>query len=353
MRTAKCEQCGTAGPLGTMYYPTRGLDQKLSCKSCAERLLSEAGKQVVDCRAAIDPTVCAMCQTDYGNTELRRAGDLPLCENCRATVYDRPFPGWLRLSFAGLLALLVVALVHSAPYFNAAKALVRGERLVNQKQYAAAGPLLEQTLKVAPAAQKPILLAAKAYLLSGQPVKADRILSLREKYEEGPLTTEVKALYERADRAIGKTREADQLQKEEKWEESAKAMHEAASLYPEMPGLGEAAESLDVAASFEGRNFDRFLELNERRWKREPKSSMAAAGMASALACKYAVTRDASFHSRATEMLEKAGSLAITDQEKLAFNEYAERIRHRLATREILRKEEYDRRFRKQAPQAR
>ena len=73
---------------------------------------------------------------------------------------------------------------------------------------------------------------------------------------------------------------------------------------------------------------------------------MVVAELASALACKYAVTADVSFRDRAVQALEESRSLSKTPEEQKAFKEYSERINHRLTTREIIDKREYDRRFR-------
>lgn len=124
--------------------------------------------------AAVDPTICAHCQADYGQTELPRVADLGFCEACRQIVYNRPFPGWLKLSFAGLLVLLAGALVRGAPYIRAARDLYRAEGLADQNQYAEAMPLLEGALKVAPGSEKAILLAAKTYLLGGSRKKPSK-----------------------------------------------------------------------------------------------------------------------------------------------------------------------------------
>jgi hypothetical protein len=71
--------------------------------------------------------------------------------------------------------------------------------------------------------------------------------------------------------------------------------------------------------------------------------------MASALACKYAVTGDPAFRKQSEDTLAKAELLAQrSSEEKSAFEPLAERIRYRLATREILDTDEYNRRFGKQ-----
>ena len=58
------------------------------------------------------------------------------------------------------------------------------------------------------------------------------------------------------------------------------------------------------------------------------------------------MTGEASFRARTGEMLEKARQLSQGDKEaEKSFQEYAHRIEHRLDTREIIDKKEYDRRF--------
>ena len=84
--------------------------------------------------------------------------------------------------------------------------------------------------------------------------------------------------------------------------------------------------------------------------EKTPDDPAAAGAVASALACKYAVTGDPEFRKQAEQMLDKAQTLAQqSPQSKASFDEYAERIRYRLQTREIIDKEEYDRRFRQKA----
>ena len=67
----------------------------------------------------------------------------------------------------------------------------------------------------------------------------------------------------------------------------------------------------------------------------------------SALACKYAVTGDANLRKQSEDMLKESQERAKSTPEGVKwFEEYAERIHHRLQSREIIDKTEYDRRFR-------
>lgn len=350
MRSARCEQCGASGPLGEMLYLTRGPQQLLYCKTCATQALSEprAQSEKRGVQAAMDPTVCGMCRTDYGSTELASAGGLPVCETCRHTLYNRPFPQWLKLSFVALLLLLAVALAHSGRYFRAARSLTRGERFLKQKQYTAAVPLLEQAVKLVPGAQEPILLAAKAHLLSGELGKANEVLRGRPEYEDNALFKEVNNLYDREAQAAQKMAKAEELDSQGNCEEAVATARQAASLLPEIPALAGVVISFEINAAARRADYDRFLELNEQRLHEHPQSAMAVAGVASALACKYAKSGDSSFKERSAQMLERGRSLAQSaeKEEKDAFAEYSERIEHRLRTRRIIEKDEYDRLFR-------
>jgi hypothetical protein len=129
--------------------------------------------------------------------------------------------------------------------------------------------------------------------------------------------------------------------------EAATLMRQAAEEYPEMSALRDALSEYDAGVAFENRDYDRFLELEEQSFRSLPESSMAAGGVASAFACKYAVTGDPSWKQKTEDMLEKARQLSQkSPEEGKAFDEYAERIRYRLTSRQIIDKPEYDRKFR-------
>lgn len=351
MRQAPCKACGTPVALSSAF----AVDGQIYCEKCADHLVADMPKEQRAGRVGrvIDPTICAVCSQDYGSAELPTVGALPVCPMCREKVYNRPYPGWLKASLAGLVVLLFVALGYSGPYFRAGKALVIGERLVAARKFSQALPYLTEALKTAPQSEEAIELAAKAYLLTGDPKRGYDLLQTRQKYEITPLFNEVKGLLARVDQAFGKAEAAQKAANEGKTAEGAKLMREAANMYPEAPQLQYAANSMEAGVAFEKQDYDTFLALAEKQYKSNPDVAITAAGLASALACKYAVTGDLEFRKSAEEYLEKSRQLAEKDPaQKEAYNEYAERIRYRLDTRVIIDKPEYDRRFRagKQPP---
>jgi hypothetical protein len=226
-----------------------------------------------------------------------------------------------------------------------------GERLVAKRQYAQALPHLQETLRIAPNSDKAVLLTAKAALLSGDVDSADKALQAHSggHFEDANNADfrEVESLWNRATGALNKAGQAAKLEEEDGKEvEAARLMHEAAAAYPELPGLATAAEYYDSGAAFARKDYDTFVAISRKEWKERPTAAMAA-GLASALACKYAVTGDASFRQESEEMLAKAQQLAQGDSEALKnLEEYLPRIRYRLDTRQIITRKEYDRRFR-------
>jgi len=346
MRHGTCSQCATTGPLGEFIQH----DNRLHCPPCTDRLLQNTGT-LAGAAAVIDPTICARCNADNGNSEYSRVGELPFCQPCQDYLYSNPYPQWLKVGLAALVVLLVVALVHGRKYFQVGREMYIGEKLVEQKKYAEAIPHLKETVQVAPGSDKAVLLLAKAALLDGDPVTAASAVEGHKggtEFEQDSDSQEVRALFGRASSALAKAQKAGELEQQPGNEkEAARLMHEAASAYPEMRALNQALPYYDSGVAFVDKDYDRFLAITQQIWKAAPDSANAAGQLASALACKYAITGEATWKQQAEEMLEKSKQLSQKSADEMkAFEEYAERTRYRLATRKIIDKTEYDKQFR-------
>jgi len=346
MLQGKCQQCGATGALNTF----KAVNDQLLCPRCAQQLAEQAKarRQALQVADVIDPTICFKCHTDNGSQELPTVGRLPFCARCREALYQRPFPSWLRLALGGLLALLAIALVHGRPFFKAGRELVKGERLINTRRYAEAIPGLKAARTVAPDCQKCALLLAKADLLSGDaPGAQQALLSFGlDRLEKGALADEVQMIFLRAADAFAKSKQAGMLFKDKKWDEAARLARQAAQVYPESQALADWAEAAEGSAAFERKDYDTFLKIAERSFQARPNSTGSAEMLASASACKYAVTGDPAYRARSEEMLAKARQLAVSSPADLAREkEFDERTRYRLDSRVIIDSEEYDRRF--------
>jgi hypothetical protein len=330
------------------------MNGKTYCEPCvwkAAREAKEAG-QPAEYVALQDNSVCGRCGAYSGDTaDHPIVGKLPLCPNCATQVSSWPYPNWLKASLAVLFVLLLVALVHGRKYFHAGRTMYVGERLVEERHYEQALPYLQETLRIAPESDKAVLLTAKAALAIGDIQTADKAI---QGHKGGHFADagnrdfqEVKQTWDRANSALEKAESAAKLEQQDGHAaEAAALMHEAASLYPEARGLAIAAETYDEGTAFEAQDYDKFLAIAEKQWQEIPSAGTAAA-VASALACKFAVTGDAKYKQQSEAMIETARQKTGSDPEiQKAFQEYAERIRYRLDSRQIISKTDYDRKFR-------
>ncbi len=351
MREGKCSACGLTAPIGSFY----SIKDKLFCEPCSwkeERAAAERGEKLQKI-SVVDGSGCARCKAraqDTGSADFPVVKGIPLCPNCQQQIQNWPYPVWLKTSLAGLLILLAIALIHGRKYFHAGRVMYVGERLAKQGKYREAVPLLKEADEIAPQSDKASLLLANAALHVGDLLTAQKALKAHDAghYETSDDFQAVSGLWHRATDALEKANKASELAKQPgKAEEAEALMRQAAAEYPEMPQLAASIPYFEGGSAFYRRDYDRLLAISEGIWKAQPTSSGAAGTLAGALACKYAVTGDASFRTRSQEMMEKSRQLAQgDDQSEQSYREHTERIKYRLDTREIIDKQEYDRRFR-------
>jgi hypothetical protein len=349
MSQVACCECSKTVSGGEAYE----LNGKVYCGPCVQAAAgrAKAAGQPVSVTRYADKSICARCNTYVGAEGGIALGNARLCLACSERVQDWPYPQWLKLSLAGLLLLLVFALVHGRKYFQAGKDLYRGEQLVEKGQFKNALPFLKATMKLAPNSDKGALLTAKAALLSGEVQTAAQVLeghnNGRFENTDKPEFQEVKRLWSNANAAFDKLDKAAKLEAQDGNEvEAAKLAHEAVAIYPQLPLANILLDEYDGGVAFAKKDYDTFLALAERDWNLLP-DSRSAAMMSSALACKYAVSGDATYRQRSEEMLAKAKELVNGDKQNLErLAEFEERNRFRLESRQIITKSEYNRKFR-------
>ncbi len=349
MREGTCSGCGLTAPIGS-FYSIKG---ELFCEPCSwkeERAAAERGEKLEKI-SVVDGSVCARCKARAdatGSADFPVFKGAPLCPNCQQQIQNWPYPVWLKASLAGLLILLAVALIHGRKYFHAGRVMYVGERLTKQGKYREAVPLLKEADDIAPQSDKASLLLANAALHIGDVLTAQRALKAHAAghYEISDDFQTVSALWNRATGALEKADKASELETSGKADEAEALMRQAAAEYPEMPQLAASIPYFEGGSAFYRHDYDRLLTISEDLWKTQP-SSETAGSLAGALSCKYAVTGNLAFRQRAQEMMDKSQQLAQGDkQAEQRYQEYAERIKYRLDTREIIDKQEYDRRFR-------
>ncbi len=238
----------------------------------------------------LDPTICAGCGVDFGSTALERlSSGLPVCETCRQKFLHFPFPAWLKLSVAAMALLAVAGLAQNWRFFHAYWALLGGSRLARAGQFDAAAQKLSAAAQDVP--------------------EATDLATLSEFYKGMSLLQQDKAV------------------------EAVRALRDVVKKDASNQTALELLDLAEYSAAFDRQDWDGFLEKAAAIAGRKPGSFDAAASLASAYACKYAVSGNAEFRERSLlelDNIKRSGA----DQAQIA--DVVDRVEHRLATRQIL-----------------
>jgi tetratricopeptide (TPR) repeat protein len=299
MKQATCEQCHKLVPVNE----TLSLLGRQLCRPCAADEVSRhpEGKITADSITRhVDSTVCAQCGTDNGEADLPTLANVPLCGSCESYFRNRPYPAWLKLSFVALVALAVFSFGWNWRFLAAYREMRQVERALTKGDIDKAAQLSDSAARHVPEATD---LAAAASMYRGLSLLKD-------------------------------DKNADALK-----------CFQAAAFHPAAQGpmLSQFTLMAEAGIAFDAKDYDEFLKKEQALVKLLPTESHAVAGVASAYACKYAITGNEKYRKESLKRLDQARKLAGPNNPEM--QEYAQRIEHRLDTRQILKREEYQKRF--------
>jgi tetratricopeptide (TPR) repeat protein len=240
------------------------------------------------------------CQRDNGDSEFPTlGGGAPVCPDCEQRFRNRPFPRWIKASLAGLLALAVLSCVYNWRFLAAYVEMKEGVRNARAGDLNSAAAHLESAHQRVP---EDMGLDAGASLYRG--------------------------LY---------------LLSVDKTGEALPHLRKALQIMPADRAIQDMVLTAEAGVAFERKDYDGFLERSKMILKRHPNDPRTVAGVASALACKWAVAGEESFKRESIEFLDRARRLAGAGD--ASFKEYEGRILYRLDSREIIDQKEFHRRF--------
>jgi hypothetical protein len=180
--------------------------------------------------------------------------------------------------------------------------------------------------------------------LNGDPESAYRhIDAFGDRKTDDPLIKEINEKLARVERAGQKASEGRSLAASNQNEAALAAFSEAAETYPEFEGFKIARDMAEASVAFDHHDYASFTATARRLHEAHPGDPSVQMMLASGLAARYAASGDQSFAAEAHTELEQALA-AAGPQPDPGLADYAERIRYRLATKEIVTKEEYERR---------
>ena len=298
MRNISCAACAASVALGATY---RVAEQTPLCEPCANAALKRLGLKKVPAGTVarnIDPTICVRCGTDWGTSELARVGSSPLCATCTAYVRNYPFPRWAKISFAVLMVVVVADGIINARYVLALRELKQSVRLAQAGRVDEAANEMESAARHVKGVREVEMAAATFRGIS--------LLNHNRSAEAEKLLRKV-----RADGGSNETVE-------------------------------NALLMAQIGVAFDRHDYDTFLAHSMTLVQKMPNTARAVATVASAYACKFAVSGKEEFRTASLDYLERARHVEQKDPD---FAEYEARIRHRLSSREIIDAAEYHRRF--------
>jgi len=302
MSQAKCARCGTRVPL----EQARHVGTEALCPSCAEAIgvqppvAAPAGAATSEPRGATQP--CGNCRQETLVPDMVTVAGVAVCPKCAHFFRHRPFPVWVKIAAAAVAALTVAGFVANLRFIQGHIEANRAGRAYQAGDIDMAASLMTAAAMHVPecrAHQQEALLLQAIQLLA-QDKSEEALPLLRQCAQYGP--------------------------------------HKACDYF-----LADA----EAGAAFNRKDYAKFLEHSRVLAKMEPNDDTAALQVASALACKYAVTGEERFKLEALQATEQASGLKHGSRPH--FDYYVRRIQHRLNTREIITRKEFDRRFPDQA----
>ncbi len=292
MIKAKCTQCGRTLPI----KETSKTDDRILCAECYEKLTS-TGTAASEFRYQTDPTVCGRCGFDNGSTPLPTLANLPMCQQCTDSLRNRPFPSWIKVSLAGLIIFVVLAAVWNMRFFLAWQDTRGAFKLMGQDMGQAAERMRTARDRVPESSD---LQTLSAFF--------DGIVYLQQNRSKEALASLIKCKHK----------------------------------LPPTFGVDLLILQASADVAFGTKDYDGFIVVAKEMTVKKPDDHFSHAMLASAYACKYAVTHDTTFREQAMAALDRARIMSGGDP---SFKEYEQRILHRLSTQEILTSREFHKKF--------
>jgi hypothetical protein len=274
----------------------------LVCGACAEAIFENEKIPRDQVQRQIDPTICIGCGLDNGDTDLAMLGRLPVCPTCETLFKNRPFPGWIKTSLVAMVILVVSIFAWNSRFIRAYYEL----RCFASEM--AAGDLQR---------------GAPHFISASRLVPENAELQAYGAFYEGLLL-------------LGQDKSAEALKK----------LQSCVGRVAAETNIDELITDAKVGVAFDQGDYDQFLKLAleiEAKHKDDP---VYAEQLASAYACKYAETQDEQYKTKSLAALDRSKTLVSSKPEYQAYYaDYEQRILHRLHTREIISRNEFQKRY--------
>ena len=345
MHIHKCTSCSSPVPANDSFL----LHGSPYCAQCIETARKNIGADASAVVRAVDPTICSKCGRDSIEGEWATSDGVPVCDTCAANQSVAALPWWLKNSIAVLAVLLVFALVHGSAYVSAVRDTYRAEKKLKKGNGSQAVALLSPVVERFPSCERCVLDLALADLAVGDAANASKVTDAHGNFSDdvNELSAEVQRGFDKVDEASKKLDEIGTLLDADKPQEAQAKLDEAQKTFPNWNIYPEYQQEIDANKAFLQKDWDGYAAIRKQQLDEYPKNAFVMAGYTSALAAKYAATGDESLKQAALHELEETKVTANGNKKaEEMYSEFSPRIEHRLRTRLIIDKAEYDGRFR-------
>lgn len=295
----KLTQCTICNKTDVPLNESIGIDHKTYCADCFNTSFpdkEELKGKLIEQEA--DPTICASCGQDFGDTILKKISRYPICDPCSVAINNRAFPGWVKLFLAALLLIVLFSFYWNWRFYAAFNNIKASNLAFQQANYAEAASLMQSASKKIP--EVPDVDAFASYFSGIALLKEDK---------------PVEALAE---------------------------FNKCKDVMPGEANLKNLILQAEMGTGFETKNYTQFLAASRELLQEDTTSAMLLASVASAYACIYADKGVDSVKTLALDYLQKARATGDTSADA---RNYFMRIEHRIFTREIVEKEEFDKKY--------
>lgn len=295
MQKQSCDNCGESFGLNELVSV---FDETLCHKCTDSRLENTDPEQNTEksVHRLVDRTVCTRCQADNGTEEFELFLDMPFCDNCREHAQHYPFPLWVKTACLGLLMIAIFSISYNLRFFKA--------RI-----------LMDRSMELA--------------FGQGQIVEASKQMETASTLV--PESSDLKIMFHYFSSAVA-------LQ-EEDYEGGLEHLNHCLEMPVEYQ-VDVMILRCEIALAFDNEKYDEFLRLSKLFEDAIPDNATSIAQVSSAYACLYAANGKEEDKENSLEYLKEAESIN-GDSPDAGFEEYRDRILHRIETRQILSAEDY------------
>jgi hypothetical protein len=274
----------------------------LVCVACAESIFKNEKIQRNQVQKQIDPTICIGCGLDNGDADLAMLGQLPVCQACETLFKNRPFPGWIKGALVAMVILVISILAWNSRFIRA---------------------YYELRCFASEMAMGDLQRGAPHFISASRLVPENVELQTYGAFYEGVLL-------------LGQDKSAEAL----------KLLQSCVGRVAAETNIDELIMDAKVGVAFDQGDYDQFLQLALEMDAKHKDDPVYAEQLASAYACKYAETQNEQYKIKSLAALDRSKTLVSLKPEFQTFYaDYEQRILHRLYTREIISRNEFQKRY--------